>query len=58
MALPPHPHVTSGSVEFLAGNTLTPIPARNILNFKELKKVAEDFVSTGQRSRCVFWEPV
>ena len=58
VALPPHPHVTSGYVEFLTANTPTPVPARNILSFDELKRIALDFLETGERCLAFSWEPV
>lgn len=58
MAVPSIPRLTTGDIEFLAGNMLTPVPARNILSFDELRKVVEDFASTGKRSSSVLWEPV
>jgi hypothetical protein len=56
MAVPPRPHMTSGDVEFLTANTPTPVPARNILNFDELKQIALHFQQTGERSEAVSWE--
>lgn len=56
VAVPPSPHMTSGHVEFLTANTPTPVPARNILNFDELKRVALHFLQTGRRSEAVSWE--
>jgi hypothetical protein len=58
VAVPPRPHMTSGDVEFLTGNTLTPVPARNIVSFEELKQIAIYFLQTGERSDVVSWEPV
>jgi len=58
VAVSPHPHMTSGDVEFLTGNTATPVPARNILSFDELKQIALYFLETGERSDAVSWEPV
>jgi immunity protein Imm1 of predicted polymorphic toxin system len=58
MAVPPCPHMTSGDVEFLTANTPTPVPARNILNFDELKKIALHFLQTGGRSEAVSWEAI
>jgi hypothetical protein len=58
VAVPPRPHRTSGDVEFLTGNTATPVPARNILSFDELRQIALHFLETGERSDVVAWEPV
>lgn len=58
MAISPHPRVKRGYVEFYAANTLTPIPARNIISFDELKQVALHFLKTGERSNVVLWEAI
>ena len=58
MAVPVHQHMSSGDIEFLTGNTPTPVPARNILSFDELKRIALHFLETGERSSAVRWEPV
>jgi hypothetical protein len=58
MAVPPCPHMTSGDVEFLTADTPTPVPARNILSFDELKQVALHFVQTGGRSEAVSWKAI
>lgn len=44
-----------GYVEFLVGDTPTPIAARYILSFEELKTVALYFLETGGRSDRVSW---
>jgi hypothetical protein len=57
MAVPPGPQ-PSGDVEFLMGGTATPIPARYILSFDELKKVVLYFLETGDRINAVSWEAI
>ena len=55
MAVSAHPPMKSGYVEFLTADTPTPFAARYILNFDEVKKVALDFLKTGERSDAVSW---
>lgn len=43
-------------LEFLCGNTPSPIPKRNILPFAMVKKIVAYFVATGERSPAVSWE--
>ena len=45
-------------VEFLAGDTHTPMPRRNCLPMAMIQAVTADFVTSGQRSRAVEWEEV
>jgi hypothetical protein len=45
-------------VEFLVGNTPTPIPQRFILSFDTVKEIAGCFIETGERSRAVCWEEI
>lgn len=57
MAVSPHPPtVRAGYVEFLAGGTPTPVAARYIISFDELKQVASHFINTGERSEAVSWQ--
>ncbi|MGA8078973.1 MAG: Imm1 family immunity protein [Xanthobacteraceae bacterium] len=58
MAMSSHPPLTTGEVEFLTANTPTPIAARYILSFLELKEIALDFLATGERSKSVSWEEI
>jgi hypothetical protein len=58
MAVSAHPPMSSGEVEFLTANTLTPIQARYILKFEELKEIALHFLTTGGRSGVVSWEEI
>jgi immunity protein Imm1 of predicted polymorphic toxin system len=55
MAVSPHPSMKSGYLEFLTANTPTPVPARNILSFDELKEIAIHFLQTGEQSDIVSW---
>ena len=45
-----------GYVEFLMTDTPTPIAARYIISFGELKKIALHFLKTGERSDLVAWQ--
>lgn len=58
MAMSFHPPLTSGEMEFLTADTPTPIAARYILTFPELKEVALHFLETGERSQRVQWEEI
>lgn len=57
VAVPSHSHVTR-DVEFFTGNTATPVPARNILSFDEMKEIALHFLKTGERSGLVSWDSI
>lgn len=57
MAVSPHPlPVAAGYVEFLAASTPTPVAARYIISFDELKQIARHFLDTGGRSDAVSWQ--
>jgi hypothetical protein len=56
LATPPISRRDDG--EFLAGDTPTPIPARNILPFEQVKQIAIYFRETGAPSPGVSWEEV
>ena len=57
MAVSPHPPpVKVGYVEFLSGGTPTPVAARYIISFDELKQIACHFLNTGGRSDAVSWQ--
>ena len=56
MAVSYDPPVKRGCVEFLAANTPTPIAARYIINFDELKAIALHFLNTGERSGSTSWQ--
>lgn len=58
VAVSQHPQIKDGYAEFLTANTPTPVPARNILSFDELKQIVLHFLETGQRSDAFSWEPV
>jgi hypothetical protein len=58
VAVPLQPRLTSGYVEFLTANTPTPVPARNILTFDELKKIALYFLETGERNDAFSWDSI
>jgi hypothetical protein len=58
MAVSSHPPMLAGEVEFLTANTPTPIQARYILGFEELKQIALHFLATGERSDSVSWEAI
>jgi Immunity protein Imm1 len=55
MALSRRPPMKRGCIEFLCGGTPTPVAARYILRFHELKEVVLDFALTGGMSDAVFW---
>jgi hypothetical protein len=57
MAVSAHPPpVEAGYFEFLAASTPTPIAARYIISFDELKQIACHFADTGGRSDAVSWQ--
>lgn len=56
MAVSPNPPMKKGCAEFLSANTPTPIAARYIISFDELKEIAQYFLLTGQRSHAVSWQ--
>jgi hypothetical protein len=58
MAVSHQPPLTNGEVEFLTANTPTPIAARYILSFDELKEIALHFLTTGERSHSVSWKAI
>lgn len=58
MAVSPDPPMHSGYFEFLLGGTSTPIPARNILTFDEMKQIALHFLETGELSDAFSWDSV
>lgn len=45
-----------GFVEFLDANTATPIPARYVISFDELKDISIHFLETGEPSNAFSWE--
>jgi hypothetical protein len=58
MAVSQEPPLRRGYLEFLTANTPTPIAARYVIRFDELKKVALDFLKTGEKSEVVSWQPL
>jgi Immunity protein Imm1 len=56
MAVSPRPLLKTGYAEFLSANTPTPIAARYIISFDELKEIALYFLQTGERSDGVSWQ--
>lgn len=58
MAVSHKPPLKRGYIEFLCGGTPTPVGARNILVFEELKEVLLDFLETGDHSKKVSWREV
>ncbi len=45
-------------VEFLAGNTPTPIPRRFCLPTDQVEKIAAEFLTRGGKSTAVAWEGI
>ena len=58
LAMSENPPLKSGGIEFFVGNTPTPVTARHIIRFAELKEIAFHFIETGQRGSGVGWEEV
>jgi hypothetical protein len=56
VAVAPKPIAEDGYVEFLIGDTSTPISVRYILPFEEVKAIATYFLETGARSARFNWE--
>lgn len=56
MAASFHPPMKHGCVEFLTADTPTPVAARYIISFDELKTIATHFLATGERSNAVSWQ--
>lgn len=56
MAVSAEPLMKRGYFEFLAANTPTPIAARYIISFDELKMIVLHFLQTGERSDAVSWQ--
>lgn len=47
-----------GEIEFLIGDTASPVPNRYFLPYETLVDVAADFVTSGERCPRVAWEQV
>jgi hypothetical protein len=58
LAVASNPIAENGDIEFLLGNTPTPISVRHILPFEKVKEIARHFRETGARSAAVSWEEV
>lgn len=58
MAVSRRPAMKRGYIEFQCGGTPTPVGARNILRFEELREIVLHFMRTGERSNTVSWREV
>lgn len=58
LALAPEKHCDQEYVEFLVGDTPTPVPGRFCLPFEAVRDIAAFFVETGKRSPTVSWEEI
>ena len=58
MAVGPNGGPSGEYLEFLIGNTPTPVPRRYVLPFDLVKEVAVHFARTGERSPAVLWEEI
>jgi len=58
VAVPREPQFGFHDMEFLAGNTPTPIRGRYILRAELAEKVISFFVETGIKSELVEWEEI
>jgi len=58
VAVAPHPARSVGEVEFLTGNTLTPVPGEYCMPESVVRSIVRYFVETGKRSADVAWETV
>jgi hypothetical protein len=47
-----------GELEFLTGNTPSPVPARYCLPCSAVAEIAEEFVQSGRRKSDVIWEEI
>jgi Immunity protein Imm1 len=56
MAVSPEPPMKRGYLEFLTADTPTPIAARYVIRFDELRQVALYFLKTGEKSDAVSWQ--
>jgi hypothetical protein len=51
-------HGEEGTLEFLTGDTQTPVPRRYCLPMEKVTEIATAFLETGARSSSVEWEEV
>jgi hypothetical protein len=58
MAVAEEEEYVNEDVEFLVGDTKTPIPCRYCVPFERIKIIAGYFVETGQRFPGVEWEEI
>jgi len=58
MAVPGEPPLGAQDMEFLIGNTPTPVSRRYILGAELAEKVISYFVGTGKKSESVEWEEI
>ncbi len=58
MAVPDDVVDDGNFVEFLAGNTPTPIARRFCLPIEQIEKIAYDFIEQGDKSGEVTWEEI
>jgi hypothetical protein len=58
MGLPAKRRVKRRRIEFLVNDIPTPIPARYILNFDEVRQIAQHFLRTGERNGAFAWESI
>lgn len=45
-------------MDFLTGNTDTPVPMKFCLSIETIKRIASDFIESGERSSRVSWEEI
>jgi hypothetical protein len=45
-------------IDFLCGNTPSPISCRNVLTFEKVKEIAAHFIETGERDPAFSWEEI
>jgi hypothetical protein len=58
VAVASNPIAEDEDMEFLCGNTATPVSMRYILPFEKVKEIASYFLETGARSATVRWEEI
>jgi len=58
VAVAPNPTAEEEDIEFLCGNTPTPVSVRYTLPFEKVKEIASYFLETGGRSATVPWEEI
>jgi hypothetical protein len=58
MAMGPDESAGEDYMEFLTGDTDTPIPLKYCMPMPQIKQIAADFLATGERSHRFLWEEV